>query len=275
MNTGKPYERLIQEIYSDILRLEGVNNIEVRHDVSLPGRSGSMHQIDVFWEFELAGIRHKVVIQAKDWSSAVDQGEVLKFAAVLDDIPGQPRGIMVARSGFQSGARTIATSEGIVLYELRAPKDSDFEGRVKRIDIQLNTFVPEFRGFSFILDERYNKSNNINGTCGGRADQVFFLDEDGQPIESIHVAMQKLVTPAFSIFDWEPREVTFAAPTFVSVTGSDKPAKVLGIAAEVKVSFGSSTASITYADLYKNIFTSVTGDATYLISTDGRISQRK
>jgi len=59
------------------------------------------------------GITYLTLIQAKDWAKAVDQGEALKFKAILDDIPGQPRGLSVARSGFQTGAEEVARGNGI------------------------------------------------------------------------------------------------------------------------------------------------------------------
>ena len=49
----------------------------------------------------------------------------MKFKAVLDDLPDQPRGIIVSRNGFQRGARDFAAANGILLYELREPNDDD------------------------------------------------------------------------------------------------------------------------------------------------------
>src|SRR5208282_2707135 len=40
------------------------------------------------------------------------------FKCVLDDLPNQPRGIFVTRSGYQQGAKDFAAAQGIILYEL-------------------------------------------------------------------------------------------------------------------------------------------------------------
>lgn len=106
-NTGKPYERLAQRVFQEILSQTTAQTIEVQHDVHLQGKD-AQHQIDVYWEFEVAGIKYKTVIQCKDWKNAVKQGEVFTFKTVLDDLPGRPQGVMVARSGFQNGARKFA-----------------------------------------------------------------------------------------------------------------------------------------------------------------------
>jgi hypothetical protein len=54
-------------------------------------------------------------VQAKDWKTAVKKSDVAEFWAILNDLPGQPRGIMIARSGFQKGAVTFAKAHGIAL----------------------------------------------------------------------------------------------------------------------------------------------------------------
>jgi hypothetical protein len=55
---------------------------------------------------------------SKNWADRVDQGEVLKFDAVLRDLPGQPRGIMISANGYQRGALDAATACAIAIYEL-------------------------------------------------------------------------------------------------------------------------------------------------------------
>jgi hypothetical protein len=52
----KDYERLTQAVYQTILSKEGYRNIEVQHDVSLTGHSGTTHQVDVFWRFKQASV---------------------------------------------------------------------------------------------------------------------------------------------------------------------------------------------------------------------------
>jgi restriction endonuclease len=115
--TWKSYEALTQTVFQSILDQKQFPNLKVEHDVQLQGKTIT-HQIDVHWKFEVAGIPHEVVVQVKDWRNPVSVGEMLKFKAVLDDLPGQPVGVFVAKSGYQSGARAVALSEGILAYEL-------------------------------------------------------------------------------------------------------------------------------------------------------------
>ena len=119
---GTPYEELTQAIFQSILGQKEFPNLVVEHDVILQGKTGR-HQIDVYWKFEFGGVLHEAIVQAKDWQKRVDQLHLLAFRQVLDDLPGQPRGVFVTRTGYQQGAKEFALAHGILLYELR---DADY-----------------------------------------------------------------------------------------------------------------------------------------------------
>lgn len=152
-NTGKAFEALTQAVFSRIVAQSGVcSNVE--RDVVLQGKS-TQHQIDVTFEFRVGATAYRTIVQCKDWSSAVKQEQVLAFHAVLSDIPGQPRGIIVSRSGFQEGARTVAAHHGIQLYELRRPVDEDWDGLIRVVRIVLKLSIPEFENVRLCLDEAW------------------------------------------------------------------------------------------------------------------------
>jgi len=116
--TGKPYEVLTQVIFQAILGQKEFPNLKVERDVILQGKA-QPHQIDVYWKFEFGGVSHEVIVQTKDWQKPVDLSHLMLFTQVLDDLPGQPKGIFVTRTGYQSGAKDWADKYGITLYELR------------------------------------------------------------------------------------------------------------------------------------------------------------
>lgn len=121
-NTGKPFENLTHLMFQMILKQEEIRNLIVRPNVRLQGKTTS-HQIDVYWKFEVGGVSHEAIVQAKDWRKPVDQLQLLAFKAILDDLPGQPRGIFVTRTGYQEGAREFALAHGILIYELKELDD--------------------------------------------------------------------------------------------------------------------------------------------------------
>ena len=117
MNAGTPYEQITQAIFQEILDQDSVRTIKVDHDITLQGKI-LRHQIDVYWEFEVGGVKYRTIVQAKDWNKPVDQGELLKLWGVLDDLPGQCRAIVVTRTGYQDGAKRYAHAKDILLFEL-------------------------------------------------------------------------------------------------------------------------------------------------------------
>ena len=203
-NTGIPYELLTKRIFQDILDQSDVKTIKVEHNVILQGKAAN-HQIDVYWKFELNGIEYETVVQAKDWNQTVNQGELLKFKAVLDDLPGSPVGIFVTRTGYQSGASDYAKSQGIKLYELREPTDNDFEGRIKEIHVRMNFRIPQVSQEQPVLDvewakaekKRHNLSDeDLTVQLGGMANEIYFKDSKGNPKLSFHDASNQLVDQA-------------------------------------------------------------------------------
>jgi hypothetical protein len=115
--TGRSYESVAQGIFQLLVDQDLVHRVAVERDVILQGKTAT-HQIDVYWKFEMAGQEYETIVETKDWSKPVEQDKLFCFKAVLDDLPGQPKGIFVTRSGYQSGAAEYAKAHGIILYEL-------------------------------------------------------------------------------------------------------------------------------------------------------------
>jgi hypothetical protein len=149
-NTGKPYEALAEQVFKRLLAQDKLV-AEVERDVVIEGRS-TKHQVDVTFEFSVGGVAYRTIVQCKDWASAVKQEQVLAFHSVLQDIPGQPRGIMVSRSGFQAGAKDVAEHHGIKLYELREPHDEDWDGLLRRLNVTIRLRAPDFQNVRFCPD---------------------------------------------------------------------------------------------------------------------------
>ncbi|MFZ0888878.1 MAG: restriction endonuclease [Candidatus Binataceae bacterium] len=134
---AKQYELLTKSVYEAILKTEGVTNVEVLHNQEVAGRFGGKHQIDVLWRFRQAAVEHAVLVECKNFSSNLEIAHVRNFHAVLVDI-GNTRGIMVTRVGYQKGAAEFAKHYGIGLKILRRPTESDWEGRVRNINVNIH-----------------------------------------------------------------------------------------------------------------------------------------
>jgi Restriction endonuclease. len=113
VNDGKNYEELLHYVYTQLSFLSG-KDIKVQKNVKIEGKSGEKHQIDVYYEFKMNNMIHKVAIECKDYKSKVPKEKVEAFISVLNDIGGC-RGIIASRAGFQSGAINFAKFNDIDL----------------------------------------------------------------------------------------------------------------------------------------------------------------
>jgi hypothetical protein len=229
-STGVPYELLTRMIFDAIFNQDwkGVSNIEVKHDVTLVGKT-TTHQVDVYWEFKVGGISYVTVVQAKDWMSAVNQGELLKFKGVLDDLPAQPRGVFVTRTGYQEGAFNYAHAQGILLYELREPIDSDKKGRMLCVNVDLSAYLSHTTQIRLVHDECWRKEeavrlrlNELPGIRFGKElEEVILFDESGNGVTTLKKLTDSLYPSGYT--EVPPTRVRheFAEPTFIE-TGVDK-----------------------------------------------------
>jgi Restriction endonuclease len=116
-NTGIRYEQLVQAIFQAIHDQEEVATINVEQNKTLEGKTVP-HDVDVYWKFEKGGIVYETIVQAKDWQSPAKKGQLIEFKGVLDDLPGQVRGVFVTRTGYQKGAKDFAAAHKIILFAL-------------------------------------------------------------------------------------------------------------------------------------------------------------
>jgi len=192
-NTGIPYEKVTKTIFEKALARDDVKNLTIEHNAHIRGNKLGEHQIDVYWRFTVGGVEHQVCVQCKDWKQNVPPAAVFTFAGVLADIPGQPRGIMIARTGFTQGAKDIAEKDGIVLYTLREPEtDADWDGLIRQIIINVEPLVPQFSPLAINIDEEWLAAEKarlgmrpeeiVTLQIDGTLDRVWTCDEGGQPL---------------------------------------------------------------------------------------------
>lgn len=156
MNANIEYEKFTQEIYQELVNADVLKATRVQHNVKLKGKSGQEHQIDVYWEYEIAGVRHRVAIECKNYNKNVEIGKVRDFYGVLSDL-NNVAGIMVTKVGYQKGAKEYASTYGITLKELREPNWG--EAIVGQIELNFDISI---RHCLFRVDKDYEETDRFS-----------------------------------------------------------------------------------------------------------------
>ncbi|TMP70765.1 hypothetical protein CWB76_09370 [Pseudoalteromonas sp. S1609] len=149
--TSKDYELLTQKIYRAILESEGVENIDVQHDVKIKGKSGVEHQIDVFWEYRYAGVSHKILIECKYYSKPVSLIHARNMLGLLNDIPNS-QGLIVTTQGFQSGVIDFCGHYEINLKRIRTPQGTDWDGYIQIINVNGELYQNQYLDMKLAFD---------------------------------------------------------------------------------------------------------------------------
>lgn len=102
------------------------------HDLRLRGESGVPHQIDA-----VVGEAHRrILIETKDYDTVVDLPIVRNFWGAVEDI-APDEAFIVTTQGFSANAEKYALAKGIRLAILRPPRDEDWEGFIRRIELEI------------------------------------------------------------------------------------------------------------------------------------------
>lgn len=138
-NDGKAYELLTERLTLLIAsRTPGLVTTRLERQVTLIGRSGPS-AIDVVWEFEAVDGPQRVLFECRDYgTSAVKRQAVHSWRSIVDDLstPDHPTtGVMVTKTGFQSGAQQVANTYGVIIIQMREPSSDDLAGRLTQIDV--------------------------------------------------------------------------------------------------------------------------------------------
>ena len=198
MGKGTDYENFTQDVYQSLINAQGIGTIKVQHNLKIKGKSGQKHQIDVYWEYVIAGVKHCAAIECKNYKKEVSVGRVRDFYGVLSDI-GNINGIIVSKEGFQKGAIDYASHYGINLKELREPKAEDWKGRIRSIEISPVMVLPQIKKRFISIDEEWVKQNielpkdgDFSYSIGGLSNEIWLVDNNGVRLKNFHQLDQEL-----------------------------------------------------------------------------------
>jgi hypothetical protein len=128
VNNGKDYEQFVGKLHMALMYSEKIakqKNIEIEFNRKILDKHGIEREFDIYWEYELAGIVHKTVIECKDYNSKIS---IDKIDALIGKSTGFPDIMFVfaTRTGYQSGAIKRARANNIELLVVREQLEKDW-----------------------------------------------------------------------------------------------------------------------------------------------------
>ncbi|MGO4651152.1 restriction endonuclease [Arthrobacter sp. 2RAF22] len=108
---GDFLESYVSYVYDSLLSRHA-RNITVTKQAQVPDNFGNLYNIDVFFEYEIAGNKHRVAIECKDHKRPVGRDDVIAFCGKVRDMPSTI-GLFISASGFQSGALKYLDDHGV------------------------------------------------------------------------------------------------------------------------------------------------------------------
>jgi hypothetical protein len=266
---NKEYEATAGRLLSALAEQQFVRTNSLEQRKKVDGKT-TRHEIDIWWEFEAEGSIRVAAFQCRNLNSRIKQEAVFAFKAILEDLPGEPVGIMVTKTGYQRGAKRVAEAHGIRILELREPSDKDWEGRVRKIHITLVASVPRFRNFALELAPEVGAT--LKAPLAGISGDMVFFEADQLTQSTTMAALLEQSLPSLGeTTDWTLHRHEFDRPTFLR-TGheSQLTGPVKAVRWEVSVQQEESVVEVNADDLVRYILKDVLTDEVVLFDPSGR-----
>lgn len=205
MSLGREYEEFVQQLHQALLDAERVGNqrnISVERNKKIIDNCGIYREFDIYWEYELAGITYKTVIECKDYSSRVSVEKIDALIGKIRDIPDL-KAVFATTNGYQSGAEKKAKANRIDLLIVREQRDEDWVSEdgtpyLKEIHIRAHAIMPVFvKEFSPSISRKWVEENteidpNSLGHLSGLNNEIFIDDVANEDRYSLHELQSRL-----------------------------------------------------------------------------------
>ncbi|WP_405131670.1 restriction endonuclease [Paenibacillus sp. FSL H8-0317] len=226
LKNGSKYERLAAVVYKVIDESDSVI-----HDLRLRGDGKTaQHQIDV--TIEKSGISKRVLIECKEYNKVIGIGIIRDFFGAIAQIKPD-EAFVVTTVGYTKGAINLAKDEGIKLAILREAEDSDWDGLIRTIVLNMEVIMMNTPAITWIAsseEERERVYKLLEENWGDRTSastlNEFLYDENFNVISNYQDALKPILNAAPKV----PNQITKGKHEFES----KKHVKILGHFVAVK-----------------------------------------
>ena len=205
MSDGKGYEIFVQNLQQALLNSEKITkqkNIKIERNKKIIDNFGIEREFDLYWEYELAGITYKTVIECKDYASRVSIEKIDALIGKIRDIQDL-KPVFATKTGYQKGAEKKARNHRIDLLIVREQEDKDWEDKegnplIREINIQLHIMpCPRITNFKSSIDGNWVKKNTNLSTddllfMSGINNEIFIEDAAKNETYSLYDLASKL-----------------------------------------------------------------------------------
>jgi|SRR5271166_567253 len=213
--TAAEYEELTKKLVGLLASHFGAITTRLERNVTIDGRSGP-NQIDVIWEGPIGDEVQRFVFECRHYKSPIKRAALHAFRSIVDDIGAEmpTTGLMVTRTGYQSGAIQVADTYDIIVIELHEPTQQDTTGRLLQINFSMTMRFPVVTDvrYDFVqgeyLDEFVPPEIMLVDAGAGPVPLFAVLAQGemspvGQPPAAPHPVTKEFNPPAALVFDDE------------------------------------------------------------------------
>ena len=205
MSDGKDYEIFVQKLQQALINTEefmSQKNINIERNKKIKDNCGIDREFDLYWEYELAGLTYKTVIECKDYASTISVEKIDALIGKIKDIPDLIP-VFATKTGYQSGAKTKAKQNKVELLIVREQNIKDWEDKkgnplIKQINFNVQVLESNLiNTLNIVVDENWIKQNSHISlekcvVTPEMQDKVFVQDIDKQQTYSLAELSDKL-----------------------------------------------------------------------------------
>lgn len=263
----KEYELYVKDILEKINAADNWENTKLEHDVTLTGKSGTKHQIDIYWEFKYGLITHKVAVECKGYNNPVTKGLIAAFHGVLEDLDGV-QGVYASQMGYQSGAEKLAKQFSIKLLEIRRPMSKDVKGRLWNIGIKIQMPTRANERFNMILAKEDMGQDVIDHFEGYVNPNIEYIldNEERKTIQAFLLGLQPINENRHQCFEIERENLYYLM--------DDRPVRIKKLIYEYDFKMLSHESEIRGDSVIKALVRDLFEDREKTVSWMGSVSER-
>jgi hypothetical protein len=194
---GDNYEDFVAQVYNAVLVAEAslgkIHPISLERKKVIISLNGTPSEIDIYWEYSIAGITQSVAIECKNFNRNVDLPKIRDFAHKIQSISGL-KGVMVTKKGFSDNVKKFAKAENIELIVIREQNNDDWDGYIREICIKGVYILPSrflriqdiIINRNWLIDQGFSKGDTVTYEFNARNDHIIIEDRNTEFKYSLH-----------------------------------------------------------------------------------------